>query len=395
MKQAFSPVNLCERIALSHNCEAMPEFDFIHNNEFREALERDYQELRKSFDVGAWKSVHVLAGSIIEAVLVDYLLATPNPLRVAKDPLKVDLADAIAICRSEDVISQRTSELCSVIRSYRNLIHPGRAVRLNEPPANEESARIALSLIGLIVEDVIGVRQRKFGFTAKQMLNKIESDPSCLPILRHLLDDMQEAERDKLILDAIPRRYLELALDSADDFEVFTTLGILRKAYLTARMVASQSALERAATDYVKVLKEGDSNLVVQYDEAFFRAEDLQHVPESSRRLVKKHLLSTVGFLDSTEKLARLRGIEQYLEPDEVSEWLVVIIRPLISTKTTPKFKGEVRAYMAAAPARTSKPTSSKIEQSLNAWAKSLREEGRVTDAEELERLEFDWSFPF
>ncbi|MEX0804238.1 MAG: hypothetical protein WD688_13115 [Candidatus Binatia bacterium] len=135
-------------------------FDFITAREFREALERDYAQMRACFTAQAWKSVQVLAGSIVESLLVDYLSSTTNVGRPQKDPLRLDLAEAIALCRTEKAVSERTADLCSVIRSYRNLIHPGRAIRLAEPQASAKSAQIAVSVVDLIVDDIAHARRR-------------------------------------------------------------------------------------------------------------------------------------------------------------------------------------------------------------------------------------------
>ena len=81
----------------------MPSFDYITIKEFRESLEADYADMRRCADIQAWKSVQVLAGSIIEALLVDYLTSTKNLARPGKDLLKMDLAEVITICRSEKV----------------------------------------------------------------------------------------------------------------------------------------------------------------------------------------------------------------------------------------------------------------------------------------------------
>ena len=53
----------------------MLNFDFVSDEKFRFSLERDYQELVASLQNGAWKAAYILAGSIIEAILIDYLLA--------------------------------------------------------------------------------------------------------------------------------------------------------------------------------------------------------------------------------------------------------------------------------------------------------------------------------
>src|SRR5438034_1233810 len=110
----------------------MATFDYITSKDFRESLESDYGEMRRCFEASSWKSTQVLAGSIVEALLADYLCSTTNANRPAKDPLKLDLGEAIAICLTENVLIQRTADLCSAVKSYRNLIHPGRMIRLGE-----------------------------------------------------------------------------------------------------------------------------------------------------------------------------------------------------------------------------------------------------------------------
>jgi hypothetical protein len=107
-----------------------PKFDFISDANFRTSLISDYRELTRCLDTSAWKAVHILAGSVVEAILTDHLMATDYQKRTGKDPLKMDLAGIISACKEENVITDRTADLSSVVRSYRNLIHPGRMIRL-------------------------------------------------------------------------------------------------------------------------------------------------------------------------------------------------------------------------------------------------------------------------
>src|SRR6185437_2705492 len=138
----------------SHNILASSMFDFIVIPEFREALEADYAEMQRCAQVKAWKSVHVLAGSIAEALLIDYLAATSHATRPSKDPLRFDLAQAVDVCKNEGLLTQRSADLTSVLRSYRNLIHPGRVIRLAEEQPTESSATIALKLVSIIAAQV-------------------------------------------------------------------------------------------------------------------------------------------------------------------------------------------------------------------------------------------------
>jgi hypothetical protein len=56
----------------------------------------------------AWKAVHALAGSIIEAILIDYLTASAYQNRAPEDLLKMDLHQAINTCQAEGVLSRRS-----------------------------------------------------------------------------------------------------------------------------------------------------------------------------------------------------------------------------------------------------------------------------------------------
>jgi len=44
-------------------------FDFIGDERFRESLRSDFNEMTRCVEAEAWKSVHALAGSIVEALL--------------------------------------------------------------------------------------------------------------------------------------------------------------------------------------------------------------------------------------------------------------------------------------------------------------------------------------
>jgi len=66
-----------------------PKFDFVTEPSFRASLESDYRELIRCLEGGAWKAVHVLAGSVVEAILGDYLIGIDYQKKTGKDPLKM------------------------------------------------------------------------------------------------------------------------------------------------------------------------------------------------------------------------------------------------------------------------------------------------------------------
>jgi len=86
-------------------------FDFIRHDKFRACLKNDYQELGQLMEGGCWKAAHVVAGSIVEAVLIEYLVASDYKKRAGKDPLTMDLSAAIDACRDEGVLSEKSAGL--------------------------------------------------------------------------------------------------------------------------------------------------------------------------------------------------------------------------------------------------------------------------------------------
>lgn len=151
-------------------------FDFIQDDGLRASVEADYRELGQCMQCGAWKAAHVLAGSVVEAILIDHLLSMENRAYSSSDVLNMDLGKAVSACLTEGILTQRVSDLSTVIRSYRNLIHPGRTVRLSES-VSESSAKVAQALVDMIVQEVSVRARQQYGYSAEQLVTKLESDP--------------------------------------------------------------------------------------------------------------------------------------------------------------------------------------------------------------------------
>ena len=71
--------------------------DFIIDDAFRESLESDFDELQECLKSQSWKAAHVLAGSLVEAVLIESVMAegsVPRP-----EALAIDLGQAVERAR--------------------------------------------------------------------------------------------------------------------------------------------------------------------------------------------------------------------------------------------------------------------------------------------------------
>lgn len=116
---------------------------FIRDRSLRADLRRDITEAYQSLYEGRWKSSTVLAGSVIEALLVWKLstatatrrqaaisLAIPNPVnRPTGAPARWSFWQLITVAAQTGFITPETSTQLQLAKDYRNLIHPGRAQR--------------------------------------------------------------------------------------------------------------------------------------------------------------------------------------------------------------------------------------------------------------------------
>lgn len=129
-------------------------FAFVQDSQLRSIVERDYAELIvKLYPSGAWKSCVILAGSILEAILVDRLsqstrlgLATASPrvpvnrrgVRIPMDDWK--LVDLINISVDIGAIQDDPAEtIHRVLRDYRNFVHPKKEIRAAHECAKAEA----------------------------------------------------------------------------------------------------------------------------------------------------------------------------------------------------------------------------------------------------------------
>ena len=135
------------------------DFTFIHDPNLRKILERDFLEIQRSFISECWKSVLILCGGAIEAILTDLLLANePRAKASSKAPSKTDitrwdLSDLIIVSVDLNLVSPGVDKLSHSLREYRNLVHPGNEIRKNLT-FDAEEARIALEVLNMVYRDL-------------------------------------------------------------------------------------------------------------------------------------------------------------------------------------------------------------------------------------------------
>lgn len=135
------------------------EFEFISDPNLKVILERDYEEIQRAFISRCWKSVIILCGGAIEAILTDLLSRDETAAVCAKcatsekDITRWDLSTLIDVSVELKLVSAGIQKLSHPLREYRNLVHPGNEIR-NKLEFGAEEARIAVELLHILHRDL-------------------------------------------------------------------------------------------------------------------------------------------------------------------------------------------------------------------------------------------------
>jgi hypothetical protein len=169
----LNPVTLLRR-ALEQCPDESPapstvELAFISEQEFRENLRTDISAANQALSNGEWKAATVLAGAAIEALLLwalqkhssEEINGTRKTLVSSKQlssKFSTKLEDwtldpLIKVAEQLGVIKTETTTLARLTKDFRNLIHPGRAIRLAQT-CDRGTALSALAALEHVVRDI-------------------------------------------------------------------------------------------------------------------------------------------------------------------------------------------------------------------------------------------------
>jgi hypothetical protein len=138
---------------------------FIDDVELRSRLRDDFGAANRALANGEWKGATVLAGSVVEALLLWALQRDPSSagleatrlrLRHARAPLEEwDLHEYIQVARELGATTEATATQAGLAKDFRNLIHPGRAQRLAQV-CDRASALSAVAAVEHVIRDLAG-----------------------------------------------------------------------------------------------------------------------------------------------------------------------------------------------------------------------------------------------
>jgi hypothetical protein len=147
---------------------AVAGFEFIKDDDLRGSLLNDLAAVSRALGSGEWKAATVLGGSLLEALLlwaatehrnrdakafslgVQKAIARELKTAPSEDLESWNLYQLIEICADCKLISQDSVTQARLTKGFRNLIHPGRAIRLSAETSigTAMAARAAVDFVG-------------------------------------------------------------------------------------------------------------------------------------------------------------------------------------------------------------------------------------------------------
>lgn len=307
-----------------------PIFDYITALEYRSILETDFFEMTICLNSKAWKAAMVMAGSLIEAILIEHLEWLEGPGNETR-LRKYTLNEAITQCENKGEISETTAKLCSAIKDYRNLIHPGRVVRDSVPAPDQSNALIVTALVGKIAQEIAIKRSARSGLTAEQLLRKIERDSGSMAIFHHLLRQVRSQEKRRFLIDVLPSAYTERSAYTDFDYDA----SLLTRLSTAFRLALNDSDEHAAAVarQFYNLILNGDSTEISLYSEAFFRAPDIKHLEIDERDTVVDYLIGSVAPNQNGDDYTRTKGIGPFLKAENFQQFLTPVLRHVLSPR--------------------------------------------------------------
>ncbi len=169
----YNPISFIRR-ALSLCPDEIPSKDtaeliFIKEEDLRANLRKDISATNQALSNGEWKAATILAGSVIEALLLwalkrhdqDERSRAVNTL-VEQETLTSDpggnldrwtLHIFVEVATKLEIIGENTAQQARLAKGFRNLIHPGREQRLGQK-CNRATALSAVAAVEHVITDL-------------------------------------------------------------------------------------------------------------------------------------------------------------------------------------------------------------------------------------------------
>lgn len=134
-------------------------------------LEHRMLEIDKCLGIGAYMSAIILCGSVLECLLLSYMLKNPKQFNIYNQSPKDKtgkvkpfqdwkLSEMIDVSGGIELLSQDTKKFSHELRNFRNYIHPMEQLANNFKP-DDQTAKVAFQVLKMAILDLQHQRNTK------------------------------------------------------------------------------------------------------------------------------------------------------------------------------------------------------------------------------------------
>jgi hypothetical protein len=143
------------------------DFSCVTSSRLRAIAERDWNECWAALNAGCWKSVAILAGGILETIILSMLtrrktkaLKTNAARGFRPDIQRWTLGEMIAVAEELKLFGPPIQMLPRPVKEYRNLAHPGDELR-EGLSVSESSAMTSFHALRTILDELSKIRRQR------------------------------------------------------------------------------------------------------------------------------------------------------------------------------------------------------------------------------------------
>lgn len=282
------------------------EFEYVSDGLFQEILKRDYIELKKCQQSESYKAVLLLCGSILEALLVDYFTGTLPAGTSKKTILEANLETLLDMAEKEGIINKSERSLASVLKDYRNLIHPGREVRKKEA-FDKSTVEIAVLVLDSLLKKLEIKFKEKFPTTAEDIIDNLEEDWSSRSIYGIVITKLSNKEKEKLfdalvdIENDVKSKFLNY--EGKDAKPVYKNIEETKSFVNDLKPLISKEAIELRLKSLLKAINSGESlDALCLYN---LLHEEVQLLSKDEQELIAIYMMALLmSIIENAEELA-------------------------------------------------------------------------------------------
>jgi hypothetical protein len=298
--------------------------EFVTDDAYRELLAQDLNEMGVALRAKAPKAATVLAGSLLEALLA-FALQAVAPKRGKRTYDNLSLDKLIEEARAANLLTEEAAQLSVVVKSYRNLIHPGRARRLDRA-VDDETAQISVALVRMVARHLESQLSGTHGHEASAVLLRLEESSPPPGVLEYLIRRMPNEEVSLLLRRELLRALVEKVKSNYGRLSPRDVKNYER-AFGLCWERCSSSVRADAARCVARTIGGESDDVVAAVVDAFLKPGYLDEFDPEHKELAVAHLLARLESRPNKTYIAALAGMEQYLDIEQTRSYFAALSR--------------------------------------------------------------------